>query len=869
MSTAVEDDLDLELNDDFDPLAQDEELLDAIQANETVIPETVAQVIADLVEKIWVFVEVFCDVHHFPYQAEFGKRIIESVIINDGEEITGLFSRQSGKTETLANVIAALMVILPKLAPMFSHIKDKEGNGLLDKFRNGLWVGTFAPIEQQAETLFSRIVTRLTSEHAVEIMLDPEIDDSPVGGSKQIRLKRSGSLCRMHTANPRAKIESKSYHLLVIDEAQGADEYVTRKSIMPMGAFYNASKVLIGTPDVVKGHFYRTIQFNKRRETRKLRRNHFQFDWRHCAKYNPNYRKYVQGEALRIGEDSDEFRLSYKLEWLLERGMFITETSFDGLGDKCLLPGAELLTDQGWRRIEEIRLGDVVATMNPDTRTAEWRAVTGVTAMDYDGPVLEFTGDVRLTVTANHRVYGSTDKVPDLRWWAAKDVPAMIKLPQTADFLHPTRQLSDVVFPSYRGPDLRFTAMQWASFLGQWLADGSLVTSSGKNIAKITAVRPDKNERIRGLLTEVGARWWAEGTGRKDICIANKALVAALLPYRGAKNKSVPRQWLASLDTLTALWHGLFTYGDGHWRDPVQRSGTFRTVSPQLADDVAEMAVLLGYRPTTNQYINSAGNPTWCVSVLRKTLDTKPQRQQWGHYQGPVYCVTVPPHHTMLARQDGTVCWTGNSMEVVKAWWKSPVLVGIDTARKIDSTVVTVVWVDWDRPDEFGFFDHRVLNWLEIHGEDWETQYFQVVEFLANYDVLAIGIGEGGNGDAFASRMRVMMPRTEVIVLQDTRPAQSARWKHLNQLIQRESLSWPAHAKSRRLKVWRRFRQQMLDLEKNYQGPHMLAEAPDEAEAHDDYPDSLANACSLTEELIMPEVEVSENQMLERTHRAS
>jgi hypothetical protein len=84
------------------------------------------------------------------------------------------------------------------------------------------------------------------------------------------------------------------------------------------------------------------------------------------------------------------------------------------------------------------------------------------------------------------------------------------------------------------------------------------------------------------------------------------------------------------------------------------------------------------------------------------------------------------------------------SQETVKAWHRSPVVVGIDPARKIDSTVVTVVWVDWDRPDEFGYFDHRILNWLEIQGDDWEEQYFQIVNFLENYDVLAVGVDANG-----------------------------------------------------------------------------------------------------------------------------
>jgi hypothetical protein len=197
------------------------------------------------------------------------------------------------------------------------------------------------------------------------------------------------------------------------------------------------------------------------------------------------------------------------------------------------------------------------------------------------------------------------------------------------------------------------------------------------------------------------------------------------------------------------------------------------------------------------------------------------------------------------------------SQELVKTWHKTPVVVGIDPARKMDSTVVTVVWVDWDRPDEFGYFDHRILNWLEIQGDDWEEQYFQIVNFLSNYDVLAVGVDANGVGDAVAQRLKLLLGRSDVFPLTSSQSEQSKRFKHLQALIQRRSLSYPNHAKTRRLRVHKRFVQQMTDAEVHYKGPNFSVQAPDETYAHDDFVDSLAIACSLTVDLVMPEISVS------------
>ena len=502
--------------------------------DEEPVDELSREFVTKLVDKMMDFLVVLVGHDLHPYQKPLARRIMESVIVNDGEEITALASRQSGKSETVADVMSTLMVLLPRLARMYPD--------LLGKFKDGLWVGMFAPVESQVETLFGRTVSRLTSERANEVLGDPEIDDITArtpGVTKGLRLKKSGSTLLMMTANPRAKIESKSFHIIVIDECQEADDFVVAKSISPMGAYYNATIVKTGTPTTSKNNFYRAIQLNKRRATgRNAKQNHFQWDWRDVAKCNPNYSKFIKKEMLRIGEDSDEFQMSYCCKWLLERGMFVTQSVMDELGD--------------------------------------------------------------------------------------------------------------------------------------------------------------------------------------------------------------------------------------------------------------------------------------------------------------------------------------TSQEAVKVWHRSPVVVGIDPARKMDSTVVTVVWVDWDRPDEFGYFDHRVLNWLEIQGDDWEDQYFQIVSFLSNYDVLAVGVDSQGVGDAVAQRLKLLLRGAEVVPVGSTNSEQSKRWKHLQALIQRKMLGWPAHAKTRRTRTWKRFSQQMTDAEIQYSGPNFLVAAPDEAHAHDDYVDSLAIACSLTQDLVMPTVEMSDNPFFGR-----
>ncbi len=480
-----------------------------------------------LIDKIVVFCEALSGNPYHEYQRGFSRRIIESVVIRDAEVLTAVAARQTGKTELVANTVSGLMILLPRLARLFPK--------LLGAYRDGFWVGLFAPVEGQVETLYSRVVSRLTSERALEMLADPEIDDKVKrisGVTRGVRLEKCGSFLMMMTANPKAKIESKTFHLAVIDECQESDDVVVSKSISPMLAHYKGSMVKIGTPSFTKNNFYKSIQLNKRVQTgRGARQNHYEWTWKEVIKEVPDYGDFIKKEMLRVGEDSDEFQLSYCARWLLERGMFVTQTQMD--------------------------------------------------------------------------------------------------------------ELADV------------------------------------------------------------------------------------------------------------------------------------------------------------------------------------------------------------------------SMETVKAYHHTPVVVGIDPARKQDSTVVTVVYVDWDRPDEFGYFHHRVLNWLEIQGDDWESQYHQIVDFLGHYNVLAIGVDANGVGDAVAQRLALLIPRAEVIPLTSSQQEQSDRFKHLQALIQRGQIAWPGNAKARRLRTWKRFMQQMTDAEKDFKGTNFLVHAPDEPHAHDDYVDSLAIACCLTKDLTMPKVQIA------------
>jgi hypothetical protein len=289
--------------------------------------------VKDIIQKMCIFAKTLSGVPLHPYQLEFQKRAFESVLKNDGEELTLLISRQAGKTEVIAQTINAFLVLMPLLADVF----PKQ----LGQYKKGFKVGLFAPTLDQAHTTHSRMDTRLSSEHADEVLSDSDVGakKSYSGGTLSVTgpmiTYKSGkispawkSFCKLQSAAKQAKIESKTFDLLIVEEAQDVDSLKVTKSIHPMGASVNATIIKIGTATSFISDFYRAIQQNRRRSFGKIQ-NHFEFNYKIVQKFNPSYKAYIKKEIERLGKQSDAFKMSYALEWIIEKGMALTPHMFE------------------------------------------------------------------------------------------------------------------------------------------------------------------------------------------------------------------------------------------------------------------------------------------------------------------------------------------------------------------------------------------------------------------------------------------------------------------------------------------------------------------------------------------------------------
>lgn len=530
---------------------QAEEALDAFipaREDEWFVSDEVMQ---ELIDRVLLFCIDACDIQLYPYQKQLGRRVIESLLTNDGEEITALFSRQSGKTETIAVVIAGMCILLPALARLEPFCNDPR----INKFKDGLWVGIFAHNSRQASIMHDRAEKRIQADSMKEAVRDPQINvEYPPQGSA-INDLSNGSFVDCISAAPQTKIEGETYHLIILEECQDILNRKIRKSILPMGAATNATVVKVGTPSEHRNDFYDSCHKNRKRDQRNPHEpnNHFQFDYKVAAKYNPNYAKYVQKQKEKLGEDSDDFRLSYKLHWLTDRGHFISP---------------ELLSDCAIEERDHLRkrTGTSYSTfVRPDYPTTHDRTYDYVASIDFgknrDSTVVtvgKVWWDNPIQVGTHEHYYTHV-----VNWLELLGDDHEAQYPQILDFLSNYNISIITVDATGKGEPI------YDRLLAEALDGDRLGAQEGEiRVIPFVFSKPSKHTGYKLLRQEIYAQRLTFAAGR------------------GAKRMQKVRRFMEQMEDLRKTWRG--KYMDVHAPKKEQQSG-----DREAHDDYPDSLMLL------------------------------------------------------------------------------------------------------------------------------------------------------------------------------------------------------------------------------------------------------------------------------------
>ena len=767
----------------------------------------------ELVNRIFNFCEIYSGRIMFPYQEQFSKRVIRSVLLNDGAEITALFARQSGKSETIAVTVGGMMIILPILANMPMFADDPR----LMMFKDGLWVGIFAPSQRQAQITYGRLKSRLQCKTAIEVLNDPEFRLEFSTSNGQTVALTNGSFATAISASDGSNIEGESFKLIICEECQDISNFKIRKSIHPMGAAYNASIIKIGTATTFKGDFYDAIQRNKREiETKASHiRNHFEYDYTVASKYNPKYAKYVEGEKKRLGENSDEFRMSY-----------------------CVTPETRILTsDLRWVRADSIKAGDKLIGFdeNPPKRYGQrkFNETTVEDVGEIERPCYEVTlnDGTKVTCSEEHQwlVFTAGSRTV---WKQTKDLVSTDRIYKVCDVWDDLPQ------------DYRLGYLS-ASFDGE----GCVSQVNGK-IQQLTFAQRDNAmlKQVKQYLADFGFDYNADYFDKRKLS-KGQDLVYKLF-IKGGKRELL--RFLGSVRPKRLL--------DNF--DPNQL-GTLRCSNGDLGSDIHPRV----------ESIKFVGNKK--VIPIRTTSRTYVAEGLASHN-----CLEWIIERGMFVDIVKFEEANGEtSLERVMSDRQATHVAGIDIGGKNDSTVVTMCEVDWNMPvimetridDETGeevtymAYNTYIKDWLCISNEpDYEEQYPLIVDYLSMFWVVRV-VCDATREASISHRLRANL-KCEVIPYIFTTKSKSELYKHLEKEIAAGRARVCAGEKTRATKEYNDFLQQLGDLQKGYSGTNLVVCHPEERGAHDDYPDSWALAvwgCSFAGEI--NNTETNRNKFTEKS----
>lgn len=358
----------------------------------------------------------------------------------------------------------------------------------------------------------------------------------------------------------------------------------------------------------------------------------------------------------------------------------------------CFSDDTEILTENGWRSLYNIKNSDMVASVNIESKEIEFQQVSKIHQYDYNGDVFHYaiSGGIDLIVTPNHRMVYRKRNRKDGRLKTASSLTWtdewFIEEAQKIDrywYSIPTFGVWNGKRTDINIGDFTFSPDQFLPFFGWLLSDGCITTyGNGRPSISISQKKKKNMDTIRSALKVLGVKYSESilknnnGVAYTRFRLGNRKFCDALVKWIGGYPKShekyIPREILNfDSNSLQKLFDAMMG-GDGSFLNRMGKvlPARYSTTSLQLASDFQELSLKLGYKCSisANRYNTSFGDQKYtgiiyyvifAHSRMNVFNDQRPVSVE--RYSGRVWCVSVP-NGTVIARRNGKVCVTGNSL---------------------------------------------------------------------------------------------------------------------------------------------------------------------------------------------------------------
>jgi hypothetical protein len=397
---------------------------------------------------------------------------------------------------------------------------------------------------------------------------------------------------------------------------------------------------------------------------------------------------------------------------------------------QCYTPDTLILTEVGWKTLEDVNEGENILTLNPHTEEIEINPIITKIDYDYDGDMIRINGrSINDLVTPDHNYplwdrYGKykgkysaqdiyNNNINDLQH--SKFLKTGIWNKESDEyFIIPKLEIfkKNVTkeFKMKMSDHLVLPIKPFMAFMGIYLSEGCSRTRS-KNQRGYDIHIYQKNEdnvvQIEEMLIEFGLPF--SRNNKKNGCVVFTIIDARLHTYLSklgnCYEKYVPFEIKNQSKELLAIFYDWFVLGDGRKRG---YSDDVFSTSKQLILDLNEIQLKIGFSGSfkeegrkKDRYITdengmkrlikgeNSNNMFFTYKSLNKFISCKGIKTSIEKYKGRVMCVEVK-NNTWFCMSNGLTHWTNNcdhpadtviaakelSHNITKLWWEGKTVVG-------------------------------------------------------------------------------------------------------------------------------------------------------------------------------------------------
>lgn len=356
----------------------------------------------------------------------------------------------------------------------------------------------------------------------------------------------------------------------------------------------------------------------------------------------------------------------------------------------CYSSDTSVMTKNGLKLIKNVKEGEEVLSLNPDTKVPEWVKCIRTFEAYGEKAVYIHNNNTKMLVSETHPFFGyqrqdwgkngENRKVLPKKVYSYKDLSGDFKFYKSSEWVG-----KDVKSVNING--LEIDIISYLKLMGYYLSEGSTTkTRSGKGKLQSSVAQEKYIDIFREDLSRIDIKWWY---GKTQTLTTDDRLTKYLNKFGKSYEKYVPELIKTLSPELIDIFLDSYCLGDGShnkgklWKGyQFNDSRSYYTSSLRMRDDLMELIIKNNKSVSIKKTSNKGdecfdgkyrlNNDVWTINELRNEYSAVANMKcEIVDYNDWFYDIEVEKNNTLFIEYKGTTHWGSNcKCDIVNGQWK-------------------------------------------------------------------------------------------------------------------------------------------------------------------------------------------------------